>query len=105
MDGKAHLKYVVILPTIGTHLLDNCLNSMSAAVRKNTIVYGNGKDIKINHDDILEFVDNNENVGLAKAWNYGLQYMLDHDLDYVIIGSQSNHFTKGMDDFINHLSR
>lgn len=98
------MKYVVILPTIGTHLLDNCLGSMSPEVRSNTIVFTNGKNIKTKFTDIKEFVDNDDNVGLGKAWNYGLKHMMDNDLDYAIICSQSNQFTKGMDDFVEYIS-
>lgn len=102
MDRQTDMTYTVIIPSIGTPLLQQCLDSMSESVRKNTIVFTNGRNIP-KPNNVLEFVDNNENIGLARAWNYGRKHVIDNKQDYLIICSQTVEFTEGMTDFIDFI--
>ncbi len=90
------LKYVIVIPSGGGDKLDVCLDSIDPEIRKNVLIYENAPQIK-HRDDVLGY-------GGTGGWNYGVNYVIDNKLDYVIIVSQNVVFTDGMRDFIDRLS-
>lgn len=98
------MKYVIAIPSGGGDRLDVCLNSMDPEIRKNVLIHKNAPGIQ-ERDDVLGYVGTGINDGVSAGWNSGVNYVLDNDLDYVIIVSQHVVFTDGMRDFIAHLER
>lgn len=47
----------------------------------------------------------NENIGVARSWNIGVEKVIDEKLDYLIILSASIRFKNGMDDLISELDK
>lgn len=81
------MTYAVILPVTKPDLAIKCLNSMDPIVRQNVIE-----------------VDNTlHNIGVARSWNIGVKHVLDNNIDFLIICSQSMVFNQGMRDLVADL--
>lgn len=98
------MKYVITIPSGGGDRLDVCLNSIDPEIRKNVLITKNAPGIK-ERDDVLGYRGTGINDGVSAGWNNGLNYVLDNELDYVIILSQNVVFTQGMCDFIAELEK
>lgn len=81
--------YRIILPYTRKDLLKSCLDSIDQEIRSNIIK-----------------VDNSEvNIGVARAWNIGVKYVLDNNIDFLIICSVSLVFNQGLRDLISKLKK
>lgn len=97
------MNYVIVIPSGGGDKLNVCLDSIDPEIRKNVLVYKNAPKIE-ERDDVLGYGGTGLNDGVSAGWNYGVNYVIDNKLDYVIIVSQNVVFTDGMRDFIARLS-
>lgn len=98
------MKYAIVIPSGGGDRLDVCLDSIDPEIRKNVLIYKNAPGI-VERDDVLGYGGTGINDGVSAGWNYGVQYVLDNDLDYVVILSQHTVFTEGARDFIAELQK
>lgn len=97
------MKYAIVIPSGGGDHLNICLDSIDPEIRKNVLIYKNAPGIE-ERNDVLGYGGTGVNDGVSAGWNYGVNYVIDNKLDYVIIVSQHVVFTDGMRDFIVRLS-
>lgn len=96
------MRYVIIIPSGGGSRLDVCLSSIDPEIRKNVLVYKNAPGI-VERDDVFGYGGTGINDGVSAGWNYGVNFVQEYGLDYVIIVSQHVVFTDGMRDFVAEL--
>lgn len=96
------MKYAIIIPSGGGPHLHTCLSTIDKDIVKNVLVYKNAPGIEIT-EDILGEGGTGVNDGVSAGWNFGVRYVIDNKLDYLIILSQHVFFTDGMRDFIAEL--
>ena len=97
------MKYKIIFPVIDEQSTIECLETIDDSIKKNIILVDNseskfGEKLGIKDKHIF-----GENVGVPKAWNIGVDYILENGIDYLIILSATMRFHKGMLDFIQQL--
>lgn len=98
------MKYTIIIPSGGGDRLNICLDSIDPEIRKNVLIYKNAPEIE-ERNDVLDYGGTGINDGVSAGWNFGVHYVLQNKLDYVIIVSQHVVFTDGMRDFIEELEK
>lgn len=84
------MTYVVVIPSIWLPYTDACLVSMDPVVREQTLVVDNAPP--------------HRNRGVAASWNIGIDRMVEHRADWLVICSAAIRFghPAGLD-FIAHL--
>lgn len=94
MSNDSYKILVIIVTYNGMKWLDKCLSSVvNSTVNADLFIVDNGST-----DGSIEFIENNypnaqfiiskENLGFGKANNFGLQYAIDHQYDYVYLLNQ-----------------
>lgn len=98
------MKYAIVIPSGGGDRLDVCLNSIDPAIRKHVLIYKNAPGI-VERDDVLGYAGTGINDGVSAGWNYGRQYVIKNELDYLFILSQHVVLTDGMRDWVEAIER
>jgi len=83
------MKYVIVLPSIFKPYTDDCIASMSDALKQNVLLIDNTQN----------------NIGVTPAWNLGIDKLYEDNADWLILLSAAIRFTNGGDDFIAELEK
>lgn len=76
------LNYHVIIPSVVQGYTDACFASLAPAVQANTSIIDNSQT----------------NIGVPASWNVGVRYVLDNNIDYLVIVSAAMRFQNGLRD-------
>lgn len=94
------MRPLIVLPVIHNETAVKCIDSMGVKVQfDNLLIVDNSPDKFTKQwpmaDDLFHIERPEGNIGVGRAWNIGVDYMLKNDFDFLIILSASVVFKDG----------